>query len=363
MCRHLRRHWPFEWKSTICIVCVSFILILGLVIGILIGSNAIVQSKLPITLLHRERVTPGETYQIELNNGQSGTRDVCTSDLCSPSLCSQVTLTIDPTSILTGELYASSSKRNLTNTDTLIAALFDHTIKDTKSYSKLAFHLHHGSIMNTTLCAEATGHEYCTAENYNFAIIQGKENFSMWSSGDELPQKYTNYFTTLNTVTDCQTKPQTTLPSYTYPESTDYYHVIRNSARYDCDIRVFAYVILERKQYHNNDATPCTVGNNTPSCQRNTQSAKYVNVLIDTNTKVIDWDEQVSFSLTCDPIISSSELARKVVPAFVVPSLMLVVWSAIIVYFTWRKRQDGLGQDGQGQDGQERRGILESGQY
>ena len=286
MCRQLRQCWPFERKRTRCIVCVSFILILGLVIGISIGSNAIAQSKRPITLLHRERVTPGETYQIELNN-QSDAQGVCMSDLCSTRSCSQVTLTIDidPTSIqFTGELDASCCKLDLEKTNTLIAMLYNHTIKDTKSYSDWVFHLHCGSTLNITLCAEATGPECHDTEKYNFVIIQGEKNFSLWSSGRDF-LKYTKNFITLETIADCRSQ-SATLPLYTYSENADYYHVIRNSATHDCDIRVFAHAIFERKQYLNKKATPCTVGNDNPSCPKYTASAKYVTVEIDIDTKV-----------------------------------------------------------------------------
>ena len=331
------RHWC-TIKTVTCTCVILLIFGVSLVIGIPIGAINIVRSKQPFTLLHQDRVTSGETYQIEINN-QSDTHDVCMSDLCSTSSCSNVMLTIDP--ILTGfagELDASCCKLDLTETNTLTVTL-NQTIEDTKSFSDWVFHLHRGSTLNLTFCVEATGPTCGTSEDYIFVIIQGKENFSLWSGGHEF-RKYTNNFTTLRTVADCQSQ-STTLPLYTYSANADYYHVIRNSAEFDCDIRVFAYATFERKQYYNNDPTPCTVGIGKPSCNKSTAAAKYVTVQItDIDSKVTNWTEQVSFWLTCDPIINNDKLAREVVPAFAVPALVMLLGSGAIVLlctYWWRR--------------------------
>ena len=144
-------------------------------------------------------------------------------------------------------------------------------------------------------------------------------------------------------VADCQSQSvSNTLPLYTYSENADYYHIIKNTGKTDCDMKVFVTARLERRQYHDltMESTSCDASlPDKPFCMIPTQSAQYVLVEIDANSEMIDWTdrEQGGFHLTCDPIINSSELARKVVPAFVVPALVLI-GSVLLLCVYWYLR-------------------------
>ena len=320
------------------IVITSVICGISLVIGISSGADAIARSKRPITLqlLHQERVTAGETFQININN-QSVSQDDCMSDLCSASLCSKVTLTIDSfsfSSIFTGKLDSSFDRDSLTKSNTMMVTLYSRIIKDSTSYTDWIFHLHRGSTLSITLCAEATGPTCRTAEDYSFLIIRGESNFASWSKTGQF--KFVENYTrpSLVTVADCQSQSNA-LPLYTYSENADYYHVIRSSATFDCDIRVFANATFERKQFNNDyDPSTCTVGSvgiDRTSCTTNTKSIDYVNVKFDLTTEEVDWKRIISFTLFCHLVTNSADLARKVVPAFLVPALIVVMGSIVIV--------------------------------
>ena len=310
--------------------------LIGFIIGIPLGVDAIARSRWPITLLHQDRVTSGETYQININN-QSVSQDDCISDLCSASLCSAVTLTIDSfsSSSFTGKLDSSFDRDDLAEEDNLTVAWVNHTIESAKSYSDWVFHLHRGSTLNIALCAEAaeaTGSTCHTTEQYIFAIIQGEQNFSLWKKTKEF--KYTVYATIyppLKSVAthDCPSQ-STTLPLYTYTEDADYYHVIHSAATYDCDIRVFAYAMFERKQYYNGDPTDCTFGINKLFCSKVTTSINYVTIGFG-NKGSVDWNDTLSFTLRCNPITNRAQLAGNVAPAFVVPLIVVLIGSVVIV--------------------------------
>ena len=333
-----KQRWCTTTKTVICtilLICGVTFIIVGT--GILVGTIEFEHTKQPVTLLHQDGVTSGETYQVQI---KADTQDVCTSDMCSSSSCSKVTLTFDPTSAnITGELGVSCCTLNLSNTNSITATLFDHPVK--QSYSNWSFHLHRGSTLNITLCAEAAGPSCHNEAPYYFVIIRGKQNFTSWSRGDEIPE-YTVNITNpyLRTVADCRSQ-FATLPLYTYSENGDYYHVIRNSAELGCDIKVFASAIFKRKQYNNDRIITCNVGIDKPSCNRDTEFAEYVTVYTDTNT---EWTEQVGFSLTCDSIVNR-DMRVKVVLEFTVPAAVavLLIGSVVVVstcIYKYRRRVD-----------------------
>ena len=331
-----KQRWCTTTKTVI--LC-TILLICGVIVGVVVGITDFKLTKQPVTLLHQDGVTSGETYQVQI---KADTQDVCTSDMCSSSSCSKVTLTFDPTSAnITGELGASCCTLNLSNTNSITATLFDHLVK--QSYANWSFHLHRGSTLNITLCAEATGPSCHNEAPYYFVIIRGKQNFSLWSRGDEIPEYTVNItYPYLTTVADCRSQ-STTLPLYTYSENGDYYHIIRNSAELGCDIKVFASAIFRRKQYNNDRIITCNVGIDKPSCNRDTEFAEYVTVYTDTNTE-INWTEQVGFSLTCDSIVNRDILVR-VVLEFTVPAAVavLLIGSVVVVstcIYKYRRRVD-----------------------
>ena len=176
-----------KWKCTIAIIVVLGVLAIGLIVGIAIGSNDIeqLQSKEPFTLLQQVNVTPGETYKIELKS-QSDTQDACTSDLCSMSSCSNVTLTLDSLHLanISGKLASGRNRKlDLSKKNYMTATLVNEPIK-VSEYSDWVFHLHYGSTLNITLCAEAK--PTCQTQNYYFAIIRGKQNFINWSKNESI---------------------------------------------------------------------------------------------------------------------------------------------------------------------------------
>ena len=183
-------------------------------------------------------------------------------------------------------------------------------------------------------------------------IFQGKENFSLWSSGHTYQF---NYYFTFNTEADCLNQTAS-FNSYTYPQDADYYHVFINFGEINyCDVRVFANATFERKQYFNPDPiTTCTVNADQPSCSINTPSihnwfaADYY-ISIDQFTEEVNWNEQISLTLFCQLITDSAQLAVKITVAFIVPLVVVLIGSVVIVCtcrYWWHYRQPQ--SDGQG---------------